>query len=336
MNAGKSSPTIRDVAKRAEVSVATVSRILNGLPGYTEETRRRVLVVIEELGFKRNALASGLVSRKTHTIGVLLPSVSGRFATLLLHGIENAAHALGYSVIVCNTDNDGTRTMEYLQVLAEKQVEGIIYTSEWVKDEYGEAFQKMGVPVILVSTMSTKFRLPYVKVDDRSAAYHATRFLQQNGHRKIGMIAGTRTDQIAGVPRVEGFRQAMEEAGLEVGEAAIAYGSFGFRSGVAAMAELAERSPGLTAVFCASDEMAVGAMAWCHAHGVSVPGQLSVMGYDDTQDAEMAIPPLTTIHQPIGDMGDRAARMLLDRQRKADSVVMPFTLVERESVRKIG
>ncbi len=335
MGAGKSIPTIRDVARRAEVSVATVSRILNGLPGYTEETRKKVLGVIEEIGFKRNALASGLVSRKTHTIGVLLPSVSGRFATLLLHGIENAAHSLGYSVIVCNTDNDGTRTMEYLQVLAEKQVEGIIYTSEWVKDEYGDAFQRMGIPVILVSTMSTKFRLPYVKVDDRSAAYHATRFLLQNGHRRIGMIAGTRTDQIAGVPRVEGFRQAMEEAGLAVEESDIAYGSFGFRSGVAAMAELWARASGLTAVFCASDEMAVGALTWCHAHGVRVPEQLSVIGYDDTEDAEMAVPPLTTIHQPIGEMGDRAARMLLDRQHRADSLIMPFTLVERESVRRI-
>lgn len=336
MAARKQIPTIRDVARLAGVSVATVSRILNGLSGYTEETKRRVLGVIDELGFKRNALASGLVSRKTHTIGVLLPSVSGRFATLLLHGIEDTAHRLGYSVIVCNTDNDGKRTMEYLQVLGEKQVEGIIYASEWVRDEYGREFERMGIPVVLVSTMSTKFRLPYVKVDDRAAAYHATQFLIQKGHVGLGMIAGTQTDPIAGIPRVDGFRQALVDAGLEADDGLIAYGDFGFRSGITAMSGLADRLPGLTAIFAASDEMAVGALSWCHEHHVLVPEQLSIIGYDDTQDAEMAIPPLTTIRQPIREMGEAAARMLLDRKRGADSVVMPFTIVERESVRRKG
>ncbi len=329
-------PTIRDVAREAEVSVATVSRILNGLSGYTDDTKGRVLAVIERLGFKRNALASGLVSRKTHTIGVLLPSVSGRFATLLLHGIENAAHSLDYSTIVCNTDNDGARTLEYLQVLGEKQVEGIIYTSEYVKDEYGEAFERMGIPVVLVSTASTKFRLPYVKVDDAAAAYHATKFLLEKGHRRIGMIAGTRTDLIAGVPRVDGFRKALTDAGIQPADNLVAYGSFGFQSGIDAMAALVTQVPAMTAVFAASDEMAVGALAWCHTHGVRVPDQLSVIGYDDTQDAEMAIPPLTTVHQPIYEMGERAARMLLDRKGRAESVVVPFSIIERESVRSIS
>ena len=336
MNARTPIPTIRDVAKRAGVSVATVSRILNGLSGYKEETKSRVLGVIEELGFKRNALASGLASRKTHTIGVLLPNVSGRFATLLLHGIENAAHEMEYSVIVCNTDSDGKRTMEYLQVLCEKQVEGIIYTSEWVKDEYGEEFQNMGIPVVLVSTISTKFRLPYVKVDDNAAAYHAARYLAEKGHMKIGMIGGTRTDLIAGVPRVEGFRHAMADAGLEVRDDQIVYGNFAYQSGIACMEQLVTKVPGLTAIFTASDEMAVGALSYCHKRGIRVPDDVSVIGYDDTLDAEMAIPPLTTVHQPIYEMGERAARMLLNPEVKNGSIVMPFSIIERESVREIG
>jgi LacI family transcriptional regulator len=328
-------PTIRDVAEKAGVSVATVSRIVNGQTGHTEDTKTRVLEIIEELGYKPNALARSLVNRNTLTIGVLLPSVSGRLATALLKGIEDAARALEYSVIVCNTDNDGQRTMEYLQVLGEKQVEGIIYASEWVKDEYGKAFKALGIPVVLVSTISEKFDLPYVKVDDRAAAFSATKWLTDKGHREVAMIAGTRGDLIAGAPRVQGFRQALEAAGLPLSESRIIYGNFGFRSGIAAMGELMKMTPRPTAVFAASDEMAAGALTFCHRASIKVPDDVSVIGYDDTEDAEMTVPPLTTVHQPIYEIGERAAQILLDPKQKGQSIIMPFFIAERESVRRL-
>jgi len=327
-------PTIRDVAKQANVSVATVSRVLNGLPGYTEDTKRRVLEAIDRLGFRRNALATGLVSRRTSIIGVLLPRISDRWSTMLLQGIEHAAHELSHSVIVCNTDDDADRTLHELQVLGERQADGVIYAGSHLRDDCGKELERMGIPVVLVSTSSTRYQLPYVRVDDTAAAFHATRYLVENGHHSIGMIAGPSADPASGGTRVEGFLQALREAGLDADGDRVTHGDLSFRSGLDAMDRLMAQVQGLTAVFAASDEMAVGAIAWCGTHQVRVPEQMSVIGYNDTQDAEMSVPPLTTVRQPIYEMGRRAATIIVDRRHRQESLVMPFSIVERSSVRR--
>jgi LacI family transcriptional regulator len=326
--------TIRDIAEKSGVSTATVSRILNGIGGYTDETKNRVLSVIEKTGYTPNAIARGLVSSSTRTIGVLLPCVTDSFATRLLQGIEGRAQKNGYSVIICNTESNGKRTLEYLSVLAEKRIDGLIFASEWLKDEYGNAFRKMGVPVVLVATSSIKFPFPYVRVDDRTAAYQATTYLIEKGHRNIGLIAGNPEDPVAGLPRIEGFRQALREHGLPAESRQIAVGDFHFSSGIAASELLSMRYPEMTAVFAASDEMALGALSWAYKNGVRIPDKLSVVGYDDAKTAEMAIPPLTTVHQPIYEMGEKAADMLLSGNRQSENIIMPVRIVERDSVRE--
>lgn len=325
-------PTIKDVAAAAEVSTATVSRILNGQSGYGPETHARVMETIERLGYKRNALARGLVSNRTHTLGVLLPSVTSRFASELLAGLESEASSRDYSAIICNTDRNGMRTAEYLQVLAEKRVDGVIFTSEFLTDEYEHLVEEMRVPMVLVATMSRRYPIPYVRVDDRQASFQAARYLLRKGHTRIGMVSGTRTDPVAGKPRVDGFLQALADAGIS-GEGRVVYGDFHFESGREATLRLLEQNPDLTAVFAASDEMAVGAISAARQVGIRVPEDLSIMGYDDTKDAIMAIPPLTTVHQPIAQMGALAVQMLLDGS--ADSKVLPSRITERESVRQI-
>ncbi len=326
-------PTINDVAKQAGVSTATVSRIINKQTGYTAETRQKVVNIIQEIGYKPNAIARGLVNKRTKTIGVLLPSLSSRLASALLKGIENSAHQLDYSVIICNTESDGKRTIEYLDVLSEKQIDGIIITSEWLKDVYEEAIEAMKIPVILVLTSSSHLQIPYIKVDDYRASYQATKYLIGRGHKEIGMISGTKKDKLAGFPRIKGYKQALSDNRLTISEDRIVYGDFAYKSGIRCMEELLERSPGITALFAASDEMAVGALSCAYKKGVKVPDDLSIIGYDDTQDAEMAIPPLTTVHQPIYEMGEKAVEMLLNTKEAAGSVVMPHHIVERDSVR---
>lgn len=332
-------PTIKDVAQKSGVSVATVSRILNGLGGYSEQTKQKVLAVIAETGYKPNAVARGLISKRTNTIGVLVPNVSSMLATMLLSGIEEAAHDNNYSVIMCNSDHQGKRTLDYLKVLSEKQVDGIIFCSEWLKDEYHEAIEAMRVPVVLVSTMSRKYQLPYVKADDFAAAYAATAFLINKGHREIGMISGSKSDLIAGLPRLQGYMQALQDHGIIFKESHVAYGDFGFKSGVEAMSGLRKRCPGLTAVFAASDEMALGAISFAFSQGIPVPEDLSVIGYDNTEIAEMSIPPLTTVQQPIYEMGRRASKLILEMietGEPAESIIMPHKVVERQSVKKMG
>lgn len=328
-------PIINDVAKQAKVSTATVSRIINGLSGYTEETRQTVVNVIREMGYKPNAIARGLVNKRTHTMGVLLPNISSRLATVLLKGIENRAHHLDYSVVICNTENDGKRTMEYLDVLSEKQVDGIIITSEWLKDAYGEALLAMKIPVVLVLTVSYRFQIPYIKVDDKQAAYQATKYLIDKGHKEIGIISGPQKDKLAGLPRIEGYKQALADYRLTISEDRIAYGDFTYKSGRKGIEEVFKRSPDITAVFAASDEMALGILSYAYKKGIKIPDDLSVIGYDDTQDAEMAIPPLTTVHQPIYEMGERAVEMLFGSKGTAESVIMPHHIVERDSVSEV-
>ncbi len=329
-------PTIKDVAKKARVSTATVSRIVNHLDGYSEKTRDRVLSTIASLGYRRNAVARGLVRRKVNTIGVLLPDVSSRFASELLHGIEAKAHLLGHSVIVCNTSSDGERTLEYLDVLGERRVDGILFASERVKPEYNKAFRELGIPVVLVSSISEEYGLPYVKVDDESAAHDMTRYLVDRGHRRIALITGSAKDPIAGLPRIRGYCRAMEEAGLPVPDSRIVEGDFHYRSGCQAMQVLLDREPGITAVFATSDEMALGALSCAFSAGRRVPDEISVVGYDDTLDAEMAIPPLTTVHQPIREMGATATGMLLGDESSRKSMILPHSIVERGSAKEVA
>ncbi len=328
-------PTISDVAKQSGVSTATVSRIINGQSGYTAKTRQKVLEIIQEMGYKPNAIARGLVNKRTNTIGVLLPSLSSRLSSALLKGIENSAHQLDYSVIICDTESDGKRTIEYLDVLSEKQIDGIIITSEWLKDVYEETIAKMKIPVVLVLTTSSHLQIPYIKVDDYQASYQATEYLIGKGHKEIGMISGSKTDKLAGLPRIEGYKQALTDNSLTISENRITYGDFAYRSGMRCMEELLKKAPEITAVFAASDEMAVGALSCAYKKGVKVPDDLSIIGYDDTQEAEMAIPPLTTVHQPIYDMGKMAVEMLLNTKETVGSILMPHHIVERDSVRKI-
>jgi len=296
---------ISDVAKKAGVSSATVSRIINNLSGYSEETRKKVQQAIDELGYKPNAVARGLVISQTHTIGVLMPSLSSRFSFKLLKGIEKVAHARGYSIIVCNTDRNGERTMEYLRILSEKRVDGILFISEWMEKEYGNYLMELKIPVALVATETEDFPFPSVKTDDFQASRGAVRHLIDQGHQKIGLITGRPEDKIAGFPRIRGYEEALSEADFLLNPSNISYGDFHYQSGITSMNELLSRNLGLTAVFCTSDEMALGALSALRSGGVKVPEEISVMGYDDTQDAEMAYPTLTTVHQPIEDRKKR-------------------------------
>ncbi|HET7657658.1 MAG TPA: LacI family DNA-binding transcriptional regulator [Bacillales bacterium] len=332
-------PTIKDVAKKANVSTATVSRILNDLPGYTEETKEKVLRTIDELGYHPNAVARGLIKKKTQTIGVLFPDVSSSFSSEILNGIEDACNKAGHSVIVCNTASNGVRTQKYLQVLNEKRVDGMIFTSEIMKDEYYEIIQKFNKPVVLLSSVSYKFQIPYVKVDDHQAVYNGTEYLIEKGHRRIGMISGPKEDPIAGMPRIKGFLSALNAYGIEGSDKQVECAEgFGFKDGVAALPKLLKANPDLTAVVVASDEMAFGVLSAAFKMGIKIPEQLSVIGYDNLPIAEMCIPPLTTIAQPLYEMGSKSAEMLMEMIRTGqtvDSVIIRHQIIERDTVRPL-
>ncbi|MCZ8518303.1 MULTISPECIES: LacI family DNA-binding transcriptional regulator [Paenibacillus] len=331
-------PTIRDVAKQSNVSVATVSRVLNGLTGYSDKTKQKVLNAIEEMGYQPNAIARSLSNKRTQTLGVMFPAVSDEFASAVLQGIEDFAHDQGYSVLVCNTAADGDRTLKYLQVLREKQVDGILFASEKLKDEYIAALEAMNVPMVLIASETHHPGIPYVKVDDRKAAYDATCYLIHQGHREIAMISGTKGDPIAGLPRIEGYRQALLDHRIAYREDRVAYGDFHFESGSDAMKSLLESAGNITAVFAASDGMAIGALNYALRQGISVPDKLSIIGYDNLKMSQMVIPSLTTVRQPLFELGMLASEKLItmiEESGPVENTIVEHEIVERHTVKAV-
>ena len=284
--------TIKDVATRANVSVATVSRVVNNLDGYSDETKEKVLEAIKELGYQRNAIARGLVTKTTKTIGVLIPIVSAYLYAEILNGIEEKANENGYGIFLCNTGVNGVRAVNYIKMLGERQVDAIIVVSLTINDEYYNLLNSLKIPYILVSTLSYKYKIPYIKVDDQQAAYTATQFLIEKGHTKIALISGGKEDKISGITRVNGYRNALQDYDININENIIKYGDFTYNSGIMCMEDLLQEKEDFTAVFATSDEMALGALSVMHRNKIEVPEKISIIGYDNTLIAQMSNPPL--------------------------------------------
>lgn len=334
--------TIRDVAKEANVSISTVSRVLNNPEIVTKKKREEVEKAIDKLNYTPNALARGLVYKKTDTIGVLIPDIANQFSASLIKGIEEKGNQLGYNVILCDTGHDKNRILNYLQVLIEKQVDGVIFSSEYLEKEYYDLLKKYNIPLVLAATESFDYDLPSVKVNDIKAAYTATEFLINSNHKRIAMISGPVDDPIAGIPRVKGFKQAHKELlGHNPSDDQISYADFSYDGAYNAMAMLYKAmNKNIDAVFCSSDKMATGAISFLYSKNIKVPDNISVMGFDDSIIARMFIPKLTTLKQPIYEIGCLSMEKLNDVIQKNNSeslnqvrTYLPHKLTIRESVK---
>ncbi|MDN4075967.1 LacI family DNA-binding transcriptional regulator [Fictibacillus terranigra] len=332
------SSNIKDVARHAAVSISTVSRVMNMPDKVAKETRDKVLNAIRELNYMPNALARGLIFKRTKSLGVLIPDISNMFYSEMLHGMEAAAHDQNYNLILCNTDNNKTRMMESLSVLKEKQIDGLIFTSEPIYPDYHELFLKLQIPIVLAATHSLEYDLPSVKVNDEQASYDATEYLIKNGHRQIGMICGSITDQVTAMPRLQGFLRALKVHQMEADmEKLVEFGSYKFEDGYHAMHKLLEKYPDITAVFAAGDERALGAISYLHEKGKSVPEDISVIGFDNLRLSQMSIPKLTTVGQPLYEIGYLAVEKL-DHLIQKEHVpelrtYVDHQIVERQSVK---
>lgn len=329
--------TLKDVAEIAKVSTATVSKIINNKKGgYSKETKEKVLGIIKENGYEANAIARGLATKSSRIIGVLVPDVATTFFIEVLNGIEEVAHKNDYCVVICNTGNNGERALQYIKSLSANQVAGIIYTSSPISEECFEIIRKRKIPCVLALTISQKFQVPYVKVDDHQAAYCATQYLIDKGHQKIAMIGGEVGEPTATIPRLEGYLQALTDYRVEVKENLITFGDFSYESGEQCMEQLLDQEEQFTAIFAVSDEMAIGALNVAHRRGRRVPEELSIIGYDNSKVSKMSFPPLTTVSQPLYEMGKKVAekllKVILDGE-VAESSIMMHEIIERDTVR---
>lgn len=331
-------PTIKDVAQKAGVSVATVSRVLNGLPGFSPDTQKEVEKAIEELGYRRNDVARNLKTKKSNTIAVLLPQVETTFYVKILNGIEDTAQSYGYSVMICHVGSYGNRTREYMEMVTQRQVGGIIGCSLPPKEEIDKLMVNSKIPCVLVSTLSFRYPIPYIKVDDYKASYAAVSYLIKKGHKKIALLAGGEDDVVAGIPRLNGYKQALTDNGLTVDQGLIQYTRFSYEIALKAAKKLFNEKGKFTAIAACCDEVAVAAMSVAYEKGISIPGDCSIIGYDNTRIAQMAIPPLTSVSQPLYEMGKKSFLMLKDTIESgvwAKDIIMPFEIVERATVKQI-
>lgn len=331
--------TIKDIARVAGVSTATVSRVINNLGGYNEETEKKVMAVAKSLGYRKNESARSLVQNSTNTIGVIMPNVATTFYSEIINGIEDASYENGYSVILTHAGSNGCRIHESLNLMGTRRVDGIIIVSAKLHEAEIESLMSLDIPFILLSTKTNREDTPYIKVDDFSAAYTAVNYLIENNHRVIGMAGANPEDPIAGVPRINGYIEALIAHGIKVDLNLIKAGDFSFESGKKAMQEFIEDQVPITAVFCASDETGLGIISVCFEHGISVPNDISLVGYDNSSVSYMSIPPLTTVAQPFYKMGSEGCLKLISsiqNKVKMDSEVIPHELVIRQSVKKLS
>jgi DNA-binding LacI/PurR family transcriptional regulator len=318
--------SIKDVARSVGVSTATVSRALRGLPRVSDETRDRVLKAAADLDYVASPSAAGLASGQTMAVGVVVPFVTRWFYAGVVQGAERLLREAGYDLLLYNLGGDReARRRLFLTHLLRKRVDAVLVLSLTPTDDEIAALNSLDRPVAVVGASVPGWG--GVRIDDDATARIAMRHLIDLGHKRIGFIGGSLEDQLdfhAPLDRRQGYRGAMGEAGLQIDASWEAVGDFTVRGGLAAMRLLLEADPRPTAVFAASDEMAVGAVHAVREAGLRVPQDISVIGIDDHEMAEFF--GLSTVAQPVHEQGQLAANLLLEALSDGDGARRPRTL----------
>jgi LacI family transcriptional regulator len=316
--------------------MATVSRVVNNNPNVKPQTRKKVFEAIERLGYRPNAVARGLASKKTTTVGVVIPDISHAIFAEVARGIEDIANMYHYNIILCNADKKKEKEIRVINTLLEKQVDGLLFMGGIVTEDHLQAFRTASVPIVLCATTEESGSIPSVDIDHQKAAYDAVQSLIDHGHRRIAMISGTLQDPTNGYARFQGYKKALENAGIPYEEQYVRVGNYRYESGMEAMKYFLELPERPTAIFAATDEMAIGAIHCIQDMGLKVPEDISVISVDNIRMASMVRPQLTTVAQPMYDIGAVSMRLLTKLMKKESveqaKVILPHELLMRQSV----
>lgn len=327
--------TIREVAKRAHVSAMTVSRVLNNAAHISRPARQRVEAAIAELGYVPNELARSLRFKQTNTLALVLTDITNPFFTTVARGVEDAASDAGFNVIFCNTDESESEQQEHLTILVRKQVDGVLLVPARSTSEALVYLQERQVPVVVLDRRIENGSADLVRCDSAGGAYGLTRLLIELGHRRIAILTGSR-DVSTAVDRVAGYRRALDEAGAPGDERYMIYGEFTQASGAEMVRQALRLSPPPTALFAANNFIAIGAYRALRAEGYEIPGQISLVAFDDLPAGLVMDPFLTVAAQPAYEMGRKATELLLARLAGAapappQEIIMPTEIIVRRS-----
>lgn len=332
---------IREIASKAAVSTATVSRVLNGNPRVSEGNRRRVLDVVKELNYVPSGIARSMTHGRTSILGLILPDITNPFFPELARGVEDAAHTRNYNVVLCNTDGDPDSEVRYMRMLREHRADGVILIPSRTIDPEMVSRNMGDIPVIWCDRVPEQGLATGVTTDNYHGAVLATEHLLQLGHRKLGMISGPQVP--ASEARERGFLETCRRYGVITGPAWMADGDFRYESGYDGMLKIfAAGRTRPSAVFCCNDLMAIGAMDAAINQGIGVPDELSIVGYDNIFFTKFSRPPLTTVNQPTYLLGVTAVEMLNEQvgihanhERQGRIQVLKPGLVVRNSTSKV-
>ncbi|ACO47761.1 LacI family DNA-binding transcriptional regulator [Deinococcus deserti] len=327
--------TIKDIARAADVSISTVSRTLNGSSTVAPDKQQRVLEAAARLGYEPNAAAQGLVRGRSMTIGVLTQDIASPFYNEVARGIDVGFVDTGYQPIFVNGHWELQDESAAISALTRRQVDGLIILGGRLKDDQLHALAAR-FPLALVGRRVAGLERRSLKVDNIHGAWLATTHLIQMGHRRIAHITGMASHRDA-LDRLEGYRLALADAGVPFDPHLIYEGDFHEPSGSQAVDHWLGQGTAFSAIFSANDQMAYGARLGLYRKGIRVPEDVSLVGFDDLPASQFALPPLTSVHQPLFEMGQQAASLILQQLKDADTSaelpLLPLTLRVRESVR---
>ena len=329
--------TVRDVARRAGVSVSTVSHVLNQTRFVSDELRERVMAAMRELQFEPNAAARMLSLKRSNTIGLIVSDIRNPFFASVARGVEDVAQECGYTVILCNSDETLAKETACLKALQSRQVDGVLLASAGAADEFVTRLVQAGYPIVLVDRDLPDLGLPAVLLDNEGAAYRAVRHLIDRGHQRIAMLSG-RASISTTTERVAGYERALRESGLEPDPRLVVSGESTSEGGAEATDRLLDLDPPPTAIFSGNNLMSIGALHAITRHGLTVPDDIALVGFDDFPYpwSDAFRPHLTTIAQPTYELGRCAAEMLVQLLRGSTDeasrrAVLEGNLVIRES-----
>lgn len=325
--------TIYDVARRAQVSPATVSRVVNGRANVDPALAERVRAAMRDLNYRPNAVARNLRRSRTSMWAVIIADIGNPFFTSLVRGVEDVAQTAGYSVVLCNSDNDEAKEGQYVNAALAEQMAGVII-SPTAGSPHVSRLLDAGVPVVVIDRQTAGADVDTVLVDNEQGAREATGHLAAAGYRRIACITGPH-GLFTAERRLAGYRAALDEAGLDHEPALVRHADFGVAGGHAAMDSLLTAGPRPDAVFVGNNLMTIGAVGRIFDEGVVVPEEMGVVGFDDVPWATLMRPALTTVAQPTYSMGRNAAELLTDRitdpKRPVSTVTLPTELRVRGS-----
>ena len=307
--------TIRDVARRASVSVATVSRVLNSPSVVRQATRNRVLKAMKECRYVYNALAGGLSARKTTTLGVIIPTITNPVFATVTKGIQDYARENGYSIILGNTDYNEENELRLIHLFQEKRVDGVILNGPWRDAPIMPLLKRSRLPFVITWQTLQDREVNFVAFDNFNSAYRIVEYLIELGHRRIGMIAGKFSVSERAMMRWKGYRKCLITHNIPFDRQLVLEKGYTFSDGKEALARLLNLSVPPTAVFCGNDILAIGAIVCAKEKGLCVPGDLSVVGFDDMEISAYYDPPITTMAVPAYEMGQLAAKILMENIR---------------------